>query len=74
MCIRDSYLSAAKRFFNCLGATTALLNPDSWEGFAWGASHHYGGSARNGGCEIYSTAVSYTHLIERYKFQPEAKA
>lgn len=49
------YLSAAKRFFNCIGATTAELNPDSWEGFAWGAIHHYGGSARNGGCEPFST-------------------
>ena len=49
------YLSAAKRFFNCIGATCAALNPDSWEGFAWGAVHHYGGSARNGGAEPYST-------------------
>lgn len=71
------YLSAAKRFFNCLGATTALLNPDSWEGFAWGASHHYGGSARNGGCEIYSTVedcMQNSDMIVFWSSDPETTA
>ena len=35
-------LSAFKRFFNLLGYTQILDNPDSWEGFHWGASHTYG--------------------------------
>ncbi|MDR2089529.1 MAG: molybdopterin-dependent oxidoreductase [Clostridiales Family XIII bacterium] len=35
-------LSAFKRFFNLLGYTQVLDNPDSWEGFHWGASHTYG--------------------------------
>ncbi|MCU6762465.1 Pyrogallol hydroxytransferase large subunit [uncultured Roseburia sp.] len=71
------YLSAAKRFFNCLGATTALLNPDSWEGFAWGAIHHYGGSARNGGCEIYSTVedcMQNSDMIVFWSSDPETTA
>ena len=71
------YLSASKRFFNCLGATTALLNPDSWEGFAWGASHHYGGSARNGGCEPYSTVedcMKNSDMIVFWSADPETTA
>ena len=35
-------LSAFKRFFNMLGYTQVQDNPDSWEGFHWGASHVYG--------------------------------
>ncbi len=47
------YISAMNRFANILGATTTLLNPDSWEGWYWGAMHHYGHSMRNGAPEIY---------------------
>ncbi|SHI72336.1 molybdopterin-dependent oxidoreductase [Parasporobacterium paucivorans] len=71
------YLSAAKRFFNCLGATNAALNPDSWEGFAWGATHHYGGSARNGGCEPYSTVedcMQNSEMIVFWSSDPESTA
>jgi trimethylamine-N-oxide reductase (cytochrome c) len=71
------YLSCAKRFFNCLGATTALLNPDSWEGFAWGAAHHYGGSARNGGCETYNTVedcMQNSDMIVFWSADPESTA
>lgn len=35
-------LSAFKRFFNILGYSQVLDNPDSWEGFHWGAAHTYG--------------------------------
>ena len=71
------YLSASKRFFNVIGATTALLNPDSWEGFAWGAMHHYGGSARNGGCEPYSTVedcMQNADMIVFWSSDPETTA
>jgi molybdopterin guanine dinucleotide-containing S/N-oxide reductase-like protein len=30
------------RFFNILGYTSVFDNPDSWEGFHWGAIHTYG--------------------------------
>jgi trimethylamine-N-oxide reductase (cytochrome c) len=35
-------MSTFKRFFNLLGYTQVLDNPDSWEGFHWGAAHTYG--------------------------------
>lgn len=33
---------AFERFFNLLGHTFIFHNPDSWEGFHWGAIHTYG--------------------------------
>lgn len=47
------YISAYQKFTNIIGATTTMLNPDSWEGWYWGAMHHYGHSMRNGAAEIY---------------------
>ena len=46
-------LSAFKRFFNMLGYTEIKDNPDSWEGFTWGAPHTYGYYWRLGGAEAY---------------------
>jgi len=34
--------SAWARFFNMIGFTDILDNPDSWEGWHWGATHAYG--------------------------------
>jgi len=42
------YLSALQRFGNLIGYTRVHLNPDSWEGWYWGAQHHYGNSMRLG--------------------------
>ncbi len=47
------YLSAQIRFMNAIGHTKMVLNPDSWEGWFWGASHHYGNTMRMGGAEPY---------------------
>ncbi len=44
-------LSAFARFFRMLGYTQILDNPDSWEGFHWGAPHTYGFYWRLGGAE-----------------------
>jgi len=69
------YLSTATRFFNAIGATGVLLNPDSWEGFAWGAIHHYGGSAKNGGAEQYSTVedcMKNAEMIVFWSSDPES--
>ncbi|MBR3004757.1 MAG: molybdopterin-dependent oxidoreductase [Lachnospiraceae bacterium] len=69
------YLSTAKRFFNVLGATTAQLNPDSWEGWAWGGQHHFGGSARNGGTEPYNTVedcLQNSEFIVFWSSDPES--
>lgn len=48
------YLSANFRFINAVGMTRVHHNPDSWEGWYWGASHHWGGSMRVGQSETYS--------------------
>ncbi|MCL2201371.1 MAG: molybdopterin-dependent oxidoreductase [Oscillospiraceae bacterium] len=69
------FISAANRFFNCIGATGLLNNPDSWEGFAWGAMHHYGGSAKKGGCEAYSTVedcMKNAEMIVFWSSDPES--
>ena len=42
------YLSALYRFFNAVGFTKVMHNPDSWEGWYWGAMHHWGHSMRLG--------------------------
>jgi trimethylamine-N-oxide reductase (cytochrome c) len=47
------YLSANIRFMNSIGYTKMVLNPDSWEGWFWGASHHFGYSMRMGTAEPY---------------------
>ncbi|MBN1189725.1 MAG: molybdopterin-dependent oxidoreductase [Dehalococcoidales bacterium] len=39
------------RFFNLLGYTTLQDNPDSWEGWHWGAIHTWGYWWRLGHCE-----------------------
>lgn len=69
------FTSCANRFFNCIGATGLLNNPDSWEGFAWGAMHHYGGAARKGGIEPYSTVedcMKNSELIVFWSADPES--
>ena len=47
------YISAAYRFFNAIGTTRVVHNPDSWEGWYWGAMHHFGHSMRLGQTETY---------------------
>ncbi|MCP5001729.1 MAG: molybdopterin-dependent oxidoreductase [Hyphomicrobiales bacterium] len=47
------YLSSNIRFMNAIGCTKMVLNPDSWEGWFWGASHHYGYTMRMGIAEPY---------------------
>ena len=42
------YLSAMLRFGNLVGFTRVHPNPDSWEGWYWGAQHHFGNSMRVG--------------------------
>ncbi|MDR1246388.1 MAG: molybdopterin-dependent oxidoreductase [Clostridiales Family XIII bacterium] len=69
------YTSITRRFFNCIGATLDARNPDSWEGFAWGAVHHYGGSARNGGAEYYNTVedcMQNSEMIVFWSADPES--
>ena len=47
------FTSACSRFFNLLGHTYIFHNPESWEGFHWGAIHTYGYYWRFGCPEQY---------------------
>jgi len=49
------YLSALYRFANAIGMTRVHHNPDSWEGWYWGAAHHWGYTLRVGQSETYGT-------------------
>ncbi len=49
------WTSALLRFGNAIGYTKVHLNPDSWEGWYWGAMHHYGNSNRLGRAGSYGT-------------------
>ena len=49
------YLSALYRFANAVGMTRVHHNPDCWEGWYWGAVHHWGHTLRVGQSETYGT-------------------
>ena len=69
------FTSASFRFFNCIGATTMLQNPDSWEGWAWGAVHHMGSTPRRGGLEPYNTVedcMQNAEMIVFWSSDPES--
>ena len=68
------YISAYNRFTNIIGASQTMLNPDSWEGWYWGAMHHYGHSMRNGAAEIYGQVedcLKEAELIVFWASDPE---
>ena len=69
------YISSAFKFFNIIGATKVVHNPDSWEGWYWGAMHHYGYSMRLGQTETYSTVedlMKEAELVVFWAADPEA--
>lgn len=69
------YLSAHRRFMNNVGHTQVVANPDSWEGWFWGAIHHWGNSMRLGGAEIYGTvedALKECELMIFWGSDPES--
>ena len=69
------WLSARIRFFNMIGWTPIVHNPDSWEGWFWGASHHWGQTARNGGGETYGTVedlLQHAEMVVFWSSDPEA--
>ncbi|UWG99120.1 molybdopterin-dependent oxidoreductase [Dehalobacter sp. DCM] len=69
------WLSCRIRFFNTIGWTNVDHNPDSWEGWFWGAAHHWGQSARNGGGETYNTledCMQNCEMIVFWSSDPEA--
>lgn len=49
------WCSALARLTNSIGTSICINNPDSWEGWHWGAEHHWGNTMRVGGEEPYGT-------------------
>jgi len=69
------YLSAANRFWNLIGRTRLVHNPDSWEGWFWGAMHHWGNSMRLGTAEPYGTVedcLQEADMIVFWSSDPDA--
>ncbi|MPW24720.1 molybdopterin-dependent oxidoreductase [Alkalibaculum sp. M08DMB] len=69
------WLGARIRFFNTIGWTPIAHNPDSWEGWFWGATHHWGHSSRNGGGEAYSTVedcMQNSEMVVFWSSDPES--
>ena len=62
------YLSALTRFGNCIGFTRMAANPDSWEGWYWGAMHHWGHSQRVGVAGNYGTVEDCLQNAEQIVF------
>ena len=66
--------SAYHRFMNLVGFTNAEHNPDSWEGWFWGAMHMWGNSHRLGIPEQYDLledALKHTDMIVFWSSDPE---
>ena len=69
------YLSAFNRFWNLLGCSKLHNNPDSWEGWYWGAMHHWGNSLRLGTPEFYGTVedcLKEAELMVFWSSDPDA--
>lgn len=69
------WLSALYRFGNLIGHTKVLFSPISWEGWYWGAAHHYGNNMRLGVPGFYGTTadcLQHADLIVFWSSDPEA--
>lgn len=69
------YVSAFNRFMNAIGYTKMVINPDSWEGWYWGAVHHYGYNMRLGAIEPYGhveDCLREAELIVFWSSDPES--
>lgn len=62
------YLSALLRFGNLIGFTRVHPNPDSWEGWYWGAMHQYGNALRLGIPDFYGTMEDLLQEAEQIVF------
>lgn len=69
------YLSSLLRFGNLVGFTRMAANPDSWEGWYWGAMHHWGQSQRVGIAGSYGTVedcLQQAELMVFWSSDPES--
>jgi molybdopterin guanine dinucleotide-containing S/N-oxide reductase-like protein len=63
------------RFFSILGFTDIMDNPDSWEGWHWGATHAYGFYWRLGMPEQYDLledALKNTEMVVHWGNDPDS--
>ncbi len=69
------YLSSMLRFGNLIGFTRIHHNPDSWEGWYWGATHHFGNALRLGLPSHYGTvedALKEAEMMVFWSSDPES--
>jgi molybdopterin guanine dinucleotide-containing S/N-oxide reductase-like protein len=69
------WISSMNRFANAIGHTKVSHNPDSWEGWYWGAMHHWGNSLRLGVGEPYGTVedlLQEAEMMVLWSSDPEA--
>ena len=69
------WLSALYRFGNLIGHTKVMFSPISWEGWYWGATHHYGNNMRLGTPGFYGTVedcLQNAELIVFWSSDPES--
>jgi trimethylamine-N-oxide reductase (cytochrome c) len=69
------WLSALYRFGNLIGHTKVAFSPISWEGWYWGAMHHYGNNMRLGIPGFYGTVedcLKEAQLIVFWSSDPES--
>ncbi|HUI85985.1 MAG TPA: molybdopterin-dependent oxidoreductase [Nitrososphaerales archaeon] len=67
--------SSHLRFFDMLGHTPVWHNPDSWEGWMWGAAHVYGFAWRLGApdqFDLLEDALKNTEMVVHWGNDPEA--
>ncbi len=62
------WLSALYRFGNLIGHTKVAFSPISWEGWYWGAMHHYGNNMRLGTPGFYGTVEDCLKEAEQIVF------
>ena len=68
-------MSTFARFFNMIGFTSVFDNPDSWEGWHWGASHAYGFYWKLGMPEQFDMledALKHTEMIVHWSNDPDS--
>jgi molybdopterin guanine dinucleotide-containing S/N-oxide reductase-like protein len=69
------YFRSWGRFFHLLGFTDVFHNPDSWEGWLWGAAHSYGFYWNLGVAEQYDLledALQNSDLVIHWSNDPAA--
>lgn len=68
------HLSSGFRFFNMVGFTKVHGNPQSWEGWYWGATHHWGHTMRLGQGEVFGQVedcLQHCEMIVFWSSDPE---